>query len=64
MEFEEARAYMWEVGLEGKEQWKQWCRDGHRPHTIPSTPDRTYKDEGWVSWADWLGYDKGRAARR
>ena len=35
-EFEVACEYVREVGLESKEQWVEWCRDGHRPDTIPS----------------------------
>jgi hypothetical protein len=25
------------------------------PDDIPVVPDQTYKNEGWVSWGDWLG---------
>ena len=63
VEFEEARAYVRKAGLTSKKEWEQWCRDGHRPHTIPSNPDKNYKDEGWLSWADWLGYGEGQTAR-
>ena len=64
LEFEVARESVWELGLKSKEQWKEWCREGHRPDTIPYDPSFTYKREGWLSWADWLGYGKGRPARR
>ena len=58
--FEEARARVRELGLEGKEQWQEWCRDAPRPANIPSLPDQcqAYKDK-WVSWTDWLGYGEG-----
>jgi len=62
LEFEEARAIVWEEGLESVEQWKEWCTE-HRPDYIPYNPDQTYKDEGWLSWPDWLGYGKGRPPR-
>jgi hypothetical protein len=29
---------------------------------VPSTPDITYADEGWLSLADWLGTNKGHVA--
>jgi len=58
LEFEKARELVWAVGLKSKGQWQQWCRDGHRPADVPSNPHTTYKGEGWVSWPDWLGYDK------
>ena len=54
--FEEARELVRKEGLKGHREWVQWCRDGHRPDTIPSTPDKTYSDEGWQSYPDWLGY--------
>jgi hypothetical protein len=38
-------------------------KSGKRPATVPSNPNITYADEGWVSWADWLGTNKGKAAR-
>eukprot|EP00959_Pyramimonas_sp_CCMP1952_P338085 7080238-Pyramimonas_sp.AAC.1 len=41
----------------------EWRASGECPHDIPSNPDRTYRDEGWLSWADWLGYGKGKPAR-
>ena len=54
-QFEAAREYMHEQGLKGTKEWKDWCRAGKRPADIPSAPDQTYKDEGWVSWPHWLG---------
>jgi hypothetical protein len=38
------------------------CQEGKRPATVPSLPDRTYADEGWLSWADWLGTKPGKVA--
>ena len=62
--FEEAMALVREVGLKNTDQWWAWRR-GCRPADIPSCPDRTYADEGWVSLADWLGYGKElRGTRR
>ena len=64
LEFEVARESVWELGLTSREEWRQWCREGHRLDTIPRNPQETYKREGWVSWPDWLGYGKGRAPQR
>jgi phage anti-repressor protein len=61
--FEEARELVRAAGLGGWDQWRQWCIDTPRPDDIPSNPERTYADKGWVSWADWLGYDEGKPAR-
>ena len=42
LEFEEARAFVREVGLESYEQWVEWCRDAPRPDNIPSHPSIKY----------------------
>jgi len=55
--FEEAREIVRKEGLGSQKEWKEWSRD-HRPADIPSAPNVTYADEGWVSMADWLGYGK------
>ena len=51
------------LGLESKKEWKEWSKSGKRPHDVPSNPDKTYHDEGWVSYPDWLGYGVGRLPR-
>ena len=61
--FEEARDYARKLGFKGVKEWQEWSASGERPHDIPSNPDRTYRDEGWKSWPDWLGYGKGKPAR-
>ena len=55
--FEEAREIVWQVGLKSCKEWEEWSRDC-RPADIPSNPDRTYADEGWRSYPDWMGYGK------
>ena len=55
--FEEAREIVRAVGLGSCSEWKEWSRD-HRPADIPSHPDQTYADEGWVSMPHWMGYGK------
>ena len=55
--FEVARDLVWKAGLKSEEQWREWCRNGHCPATIPSNPRTKYASKGWVSWPDWLGYD-------
>jgi hypothetical protein len=41
-------------------QWQAW---DDRPWDVPSTPNVTYADEGWVSLPDWLGYGEGKPKR-
>lgn len=48
VQFEEARELVREHKLATKEKWQEWCQEGKRPATVPSLPDRTYADEGWL----------------
>jgi superfamily II DNA or RNA helicase len=61
--FEEARASVHKLGIKSKTDWEAYCRSGKRPADIPSYPNETYANAGWVNWGDWLGtepkYPKG-----
>ena len=39
-------------------------KGGGRPSTVPSNPEVTYADEGWLSWADWVGTEPGKVAEK
>lgn len=54
LSFHEARRYVRKLGLSTQQEWFEWSRD-HRPEFIPSAPRLVYKDEGWLSFRDWLG---------
>jgi hypothetical protein len=56
--FTEARAFARGLGLEGKTEWWAWSKSEQRPSDIPSNPDDTYRDDGWISWPDWLGNER------
>jgi superfamily II DNA or RNA helicase len=53
--FEEARAFVHNLGLKRQKEWLIYCKSIEKPEDIPANPDRTYKDEGWISMGDWLG---------
>ena len=61
--FTEARDYVRSFCFKSKEEWREWSKSGLRPSDIPSDPDLVYKDKGWLSWADFLGFNKGNVAR-
>ncbi|MDP3072718.1 MAG: hypothetical protein Q8N18_20655 [Opitutaceae bacterium] len=53
--FEEARAFARSLGFISPTQWQNWCRkSGQRPPDIPSDPPAKYRDQGWISWPDFL----------
>ena len=63
MPFEETRDFVHKLELKSSTEWPAYSRGdmpekGTRPEDIPSSPDRVYKDKGWISWPDWLGTSK------
>jgi hypothetical protein len=58
--FAVGRAYVQKLKMRSVKEWKEWRKSGQRPSDIPSAPDHTYRDDGWISWPDWLG--SGRTA--
>jgi len=55
--YDEAKLYVHRLGFERQSDWTNWMRQGNRPPFIPSAPDKTYKDKGWIDWHDWIGFD-------
>lgn len=53
--FAEAREWARGLGLESWAEWRTFAKSGRLPTDIPASPPRTYGDQGWVSWGDWLG---------
>jgi hypothetical protein len=54
--FTVARAYVQKLKLRSVKEWREWSKSGQRPSNIPATPQRSYRDDGWISYSDWLGY--------
>ena len=52
--FEEARAFARSLNLKSGE-WSTYRKSGKKPDNIPSNPNRTYAEAGWVGMGDWLG---------
>ena len=55
-DFQEARALVRALKLKSQKEWAEWSRSGKRPKDIPSTPFTVYRNAGWKSMPDWLGY--------
>lgn len=55
--YSEAKIFSNSLNLTSLPQWKEYIRNNKIPDDIPRTPERTYKNYGWVSWMDWLGYE-------
>ena len=57
-DFEEARELARSKKLKTIREWNQFAQSEENPGDIPTSPQSTYKELGWVSWPDWLGTDK------
>jgi|AntRauMFilla1563_2_1112583.scaffolds.fasta_scaffold289776_1 hypothetical protein len=40
------------------QDWFEVCREDEVPAEIPRQPNYIYREEGWVSYIDWLGIDE------
>jgi hypothetical protein len=58
LSFEAARTFMRTLNLGSVKEWLAYCQSGKCPDNIPSRPDLIYRDAGYVSLPDWLGYEK------
>lgn len=53
--FAKARSHVHQLNLKSNKEWRDFARSDSRSPHIPSAPDRVYKNDGWLSWGDWLG---------
>ena len=53
--FKKARAYVHRLGLKSRTEWREYCKSGKKPADIPANPNRTYAEDGWAGYGDWLG---------
>ena len=53
--FLKAREYSRKLNLNTILEWREWTKTPARPVDIPTNPQRSYKDDGWAGWPDWLG---------
>ena len=58
LSFEQAREFVRSLKLKTSKEWQAYSRS-RRPTNIPSLPNHKYKNDGWISMGDWLGYNVG-----
>jgi hypothetical protein len=56
-DFESAREFARSLKLKNGSEWTEYCKSGNKPDGIPSSPYRTYRYKGWISWQNWLGVE-------
>jgi hypothetical protein len=55
MSYIEAQEYVSKLNIKTLKEWNQYWRKNERPIDLPSAPQSTYKNKGWISWGDFLG---------
>ena len=53
--FIEAKTFVHSLHFKGQSEWFQYSKSSKKPLDIPTAPSQTYKNDGWISWGDWLG---------
>jgi len=36
-------------------EWDEYCKSGKKPKDIPHSPQKIYKEHGWIGWDCWFG---------
>jgi len=57
--FVEAREYCRNLNLCSETEWRDWRKN--KPNFIPSNPQKIYKNDGWIGYHDWLGYNRNES---
>jgi len=55
MKFKEARKFAHLFKIKGQREWFKYWKKNTKPKDLPQNPSDYYKDEGWISWGDFLG---------
>ena len=55
LSFEEAREFVRSLGLKEYPDWIEYIKSGNKPKNIPSAPNPSYKNKGFISMRHWLG---------
>ncbi len=53
--FIDAREFARGLNLKSYKEWSEFCKNGSKPKDISNNPQNTYKNNGWISWGDFLG---------
>jgi len=53
--YTQAKKRIKQFNIKGANEWEEFCKSGKKPSNIPASPNKTYKNNSWKSWGDWLG---------
>ncbi|MBM3611058.1 MAG: hypothetical protein FJX18_06020, partial [Alphaproteobacteria bacterium] len=55
MTYLEAKKFVAKFKLKTQREFKIFCQSPNRPPDFPTSPDKTYKNSGWISYGEFLG---------
>jgi len=55
LSFEKARKVAISLDIKTKDKYLEWAKSDKRFNNMPIYPNETYKGNGWVNWANFLG---------
>jgi superfamily II DNA or RNA helicase len=61
MSYPEAEKFVTMLNLESANDWRNYCKGNfpdlpEKPTNLPKRPQEKYKDSGWISWPQFMGY--------
>lgn len=62
--FEEANKLIKKYNIKNAKEYKEFLKIGKLPREFPSSPDTSYKYEGWLTWSSFLGTKRIHASKR
>jgi DNA-directed RNA polymerase subunit F len=56
LSYQEAKKFVFKLGLKNQKEWKEYAKSRNKPDDIPNDPFGVYKrNNQWISWGDFLG---------
>lgn len=62
LSYEKASEKIKKYNLGSERQYREWYKKT-KPHDLPGHPDRVYKNKGFISFSDFLGYKKKASSK-
>jgi len=56
--YEEAKKHISKLNIKSETEWRDYIKTNKNINNIPSSPENTYKNKGWIGWGDFLNTGK------
>jgi superfamily II DNA or RNA helicase len=58
LDFQQAKEFVSKLNIKSSREYTKYRKSDDFPVFLPGVPYRFYKNEGWIDWKDFLGYEK------